>query len=378
MSLKSTSSSSEYVPILKKGRSDIDQWERKFNDYAIGAKWKGIFDGTQQLPVQLTPAELQQIPAAQRYQAQRDRAKEITDFQDRSEAAFAGISKAMEEDQLIYASAALDALRNAVPRDPAAAYNLVMTLLRPTHVDAQMTAEYRIGNFALLKDETVPAAFQRLLSYSNCLEIHNRPDDLTMMRHMKRAIRMCPSASKSFLTKVESMMDRDPPINFATFCTGLLRKYEEIQSELTQEAALNTEVTQEALHGEGEQEQAFYSGGKGGKSSRGRGGKGRRQMGKGHMDARIGALYYGKGGYGADDDRTPDHFWRGAARRNGGRGYQFDHYSGGKGGGGRGSGGGKKRGGKGDKPLFDGYCHRCDRYGHREADCYANLKKSRK
>ena len=31
-----------------------------------------------------------------------------------------------------------------------------MGLLRPTHVDAQMTAEFRIGNFAMLKDETVP------------------------------------------------------------------------------------------------------------------------------------------------------------------------------------------------------------------------------
>jgi hypothetical protein len=212
----------------------------------------------------MSPQELQQVPAAQRYQAQRDRRKEIKDYADRSEAAFAGISKAMEEDQLIYASATLDELRRAVPRDLAAAYNLVMGLLRPTHVDAQMTAEFRIGDFAMLKDETVPAAFQRLLSYSNCLEVHNRPDDLTMMRHMKRAIKSCSTVAKSFLTKVESMMDRDPPIDFPTFCTGLLRKHEEIQSELAQEAALVTEANQEANHnsnesGQGTGESAYYS-----------------------------------------------------------------------------------------------------------------------
>lgn len=371
-----SSHSFEHVPVLEKGRTAIDQWERRFNDYAIGANWSGLFDGTEQQPFELTPQELQQIPNVQRYQATRDRAKEIKDYRVRSEAAFAGISKAMEQDQLIYASAALDALRRVVPRDPAAAYTLVMTLLRPTHVDAQMTAEYRISNFALLKDESIPAAFQRLLSYSNCLEVHNRPDDLTMMRHMKRAIKQDSSASKRFMSKVEQMMDRDPPITFADFCTGLLRKHEEIQSELTQEAALNTDANQEHNHKSGEYEQAHFSRGKG--SHRGRGGKGKHQMGKGSFDARIGAMYYGKGGY---SDDNCDHFWRGSARRNGGRGFQFDHYSGGKGG--RGSGSGKKGGrgsgnqGKGgyDQPKFDGYCHRCNRYGHRESDCYANLNK---
>jgi hypothetical protein len=288
----------------------------------------------------------------------------------------------MEEDQLIYASATLDELRRAVPRDLAAAYNLVMGLLRPTHVDAQMTAEFRIGDFAMLKDETVPAAFQRLLSYSNCLEVHNRPDDLTMMRHMKRAIKSCSTVAKS-------MMDRDPPIDFPTFCTGLLRKHEEIQSGLAQEAALVTKANQEANHnsnesGQGTGESAYYSKGGGresayySKGGRGRGGKGKsRQMGKGHTDARIGAMYYGKGGYNGSDDQTPEHYWRGGSRRNGGRGFQFDQYS--KGGRGRGS-TGKKGGGKGStyKPKFDSYCHRCDLYGHRESDCYANIKRARK
>lgn len=178
------------VPVLKEGRNEIDQWERKFNDFAIGANWKSLFDGTEERPLHLTPQELHQIPATQRYTAERDRIHEIKDFDTRSEAAFAGISKAMEDDPLIYASAELDALRQAIPRNPTAAYNLVMNLLRPTHVDAQMTAETRISNFSLLKEESVPAAFQRLLSYVNCLETHNRPDDLTMMRHMKRAIKM--------------------------------------------------------------------------------------------------------------------------------------------------------------------------------------------
>lgn len=329
--------------------------------------------------MELTPAELHGIPAAQRYYAQRDRAKEIKNFNERSEAAFAGISKAMEEDQLIYASSDLDTLRRANPRDPAAAYAFIMQQLRPTHVDAQMTAEFRIGNFSMLKDETVPAAFQRLLSYSNCLEAQNRPDDLTMMRHMKRAIKLSPVSSKSFMNKVESMMDRDPPIDFATFCTGLQRKHEELQSEIAQEAALNTESQQEANHGLSENEQAHYSfskGGKGGKGRSGRGGKGHRSMGKGYHDARIGALYYGKGGYGEQTTDYPEHFWRGQGRRNGGRGFDFDRSSKGAG---RGY-GDKKGGDKSStyKAKFDGHCLRCEKYGHRAEDCHVNLKRARK
>ena len=392
MTSKTSDAYPERIPVLKSGRADIDQWERKFNDHAIGARWKGLFNGTEDRPQELTAAELQQIPVAQRYSAQRDRLKEIKDFVDRSEAAFAGISKAMEDDSLIYASAELDQLRRATPRDPTAAYELVMNLLRPTHVDAQMTAETRISNFLLLKDESVPAAFQRLLSYVNCLEVHNRPDDLTMMRHMKRAIKSDPTMSKQFMTKVESLMDKEPPIDFATFCTGLRRKHEEIQSEVAQQAAMHTEANQETNHHVGETEAAMYTGGNGteteaamytgGKGKgRGRGGKGYRSMGKGYTDARVGALYYGKGGSGDRDYYQPDHFWRGGGRRNGGRGFQFDQYA--KGGAGRGGGrggAGKKGGAKGStyKPKFDGFCHRCDLYGHRESDCYANLKRARK
>lgn len=378
MSNKTSSSSSlERVPILPKGRTDIDHWERRFNDYAIGAKWRGILDGTEVRPEALTQAELHNIPNAQRYQAQRDRKREIKDFDDRSEAAFAGISTAMEEDQLIYASNTLDVLRRATPRDPAAAYEWVMSQLRPTHVDAQMTAEFRIGNFAMIKDETVPAAFQRLLSYSNCLEPQNRPDDLTLMRHMKRAIKLCPAVSKTFMNKVESMMDRDPPIDFATFCSGLQRKHEELQSELAQEAALNTESTQEINHGLTENEQVHYSFSKGGKG-RGKGGKGQRSMGKGYHDARIGALYYGKGGFGEYANDHRDHFWRGGGRHSGGRGFGFGFTRGFKG---AGRGGGDKKGGGMSstyKPKFDGHCLRCEKYGHRAEDCVVNLKRARK
>ena len=78
------------------------------------------------------------------------------------------------------------------------------------------------------------------------------------MRHMKRAIKLDPTASKQFMTKVESLMDKEPPIDFATFCTGLRRKHEEIQSEVAQQAAMHTEATQEATHNMSETEAASY------------------------------------------------------------------------------------------------------------------------
>lgn len=179
------------------------------------------------------------------------------------------------------------------------------------------------------------------------------------------------------MSKVETLMDREPQIDFATFCIALRRKHEEIQSEAAQQAAMLTEGSQEVVHTSGEVESALYTSSKG--KGRGRSGRGYRPMGKGQADARIGALYYGKGGYGDYGNDQPDHFWRGGGRRNGGRGFQFDQYS--KGGRGRGNQAGKKGGGKSsttNKPKFDGYCHRCDHYGHRESDCYANLKRARK
>jgi hypothetical protein len=66
----------------------------------------------------------------------------------------------MQEDPLIYASAEMDVLREADQHDPAAAYNLVILQLRPTHVDAQMTAETKISTFQLQTGETIPATLQ--------------------------------------------------------------------------------------------------------------------------------------------------------------------------------------------------------------------------
>ena len=218
MQLSSSSTSYETVPVLEKGRANIDAWERRFNDYCIMKKWRGILLGTEARPAALTPEELNAIPAASRYVAGKDRDREITDFNDRSEAAFAGICKAMQDDSLIYASAELDLLRQAVQHDPAAAYTFIFACLRPSHVDAQMTAEARISSFLMLTGETVPGAYQRLLSYVNCLEAQNRPDDNTLKRHMKRAIKNNPQASRIFLNKVETMMEREPPITFAAFC----------------------------------------------------------------------------------------------------------------------------------------------------------------
>jgi hypothetical protein len=64
MSSKTSATYNERVPTLKEGRADIDQWERKFNDYAIGAKWKALFNGSEIRPEEMSPQELQQVPAA--------------------------------------------------------------------------------------------------------------------------------------------------------------------------------------------------------------------------------------------------------------------------------------------------------------------------
>jgi hypothetical protein len=399
MSTSSTSSSYETVPVLEKGRKNIDVWERRFNDYCISKKWRAILSGTELRPLPLTPAELNDIPAASRYAASKDRSRDIEDFNDRSEAAFAGLCKAMQEDNLLYASADLDALRAAPVHDPAAAHAMIMLKLRPTHVDAQMTAEAKIASFGLLANESVPAAIQRLMSLENCLEAGNRHDDSTLMRHIKRAVKANPVANKTYMSKVETMMDRDPPINFADFCQGLTRKFEEQQEESAQEAALMTESSQKSGHHENENEAAMFSHGKGGKGSgRGRGGKGgkggrgghSRSMGKGQIDARIGALYYGKGGQGQDqayDYGGEGPFSSAGYRHNGGRGYGYggkgdsNYYGAGqkRTGGGKGHDDGGKGGGKGSyqqqKPKFEGYCNCCSKWGHKEADCFKKTRR---
>jgi hypothetical protein len=368
-------SSSEPLPILEKDRKNIDAWQRRFNDHCILKRWRGIFNGTELRPLELTNAQRNAIPASSRYAAVRDREKEIQDYDKRREAAFAGICRAMEKDDLIYSSRELDALRAADNPDPRAASNLIMERLRPTHVDAVMTAETQINTFAMLSNETVPAAYQRLTGYVNCLEVDNRPDDNTLKRHMKRAIKQKPDMAKLFLTKVETLMERDPPVTFDTFCQGLLRKHEEHIAEQAQEAALLTENNQSTSHAEGEREDALLTHGKGG--GRGRHGRGRgrgRHMGGRYSDARIGAVYHSHGGKGYDalDHKRP--FWRGGERQDGGRGYYF----GGKGAhGGRnhGKGAGRGDGGKSYKPKFDGHCNKCGHYGHKEADCYSKKAK---
>lgn len=373
--MSATSSSSEKVPVLQKGRKDIDAWERRFNDYCIDKKWRGIFSGVEEVPEELSAAELAAIPAASRYTAGKDRTRAIDDFNARSESAFAAICKAMQEDNLIYACSELDVLRNAVKHDPAAAHTLVMNRLRPSHVDAQMTAETKINTFALLPNESVPDSYQRLVSYVNCLEAPNRPDDSNLKRHMKRAIKHNVAANKLFMLKVETMMDKEPPITFDSFCQGLMRKHEEHDAEIAQEAALLTESSQQSGHHSNEQEQALYTKGKGGgRGGRGKGGRGGgRRLSSDKNDARIGALYYAQGGKGHDDLDNKRPFYRGGGRQDGGRGYEFNSYQGR--GGGRGGGKGKS-GGKGlTNVKFDGECHKCGFYGHKEANCFSKRSK---
>lgn len=333
-----------------------------------------------------TNAQLTAIDKSSRYSAEQDRIRKIEDFDKRNRGGFSGVCLAMENDSLIYASTALDALRNAAVVDAKAAYDLVMTQLRPSHVDAVLAAETKINSFKLLKNETVPAAIQRLTSFDNCLPAGSRTDETTLMRHMKRAIKAVPAASSIYLTKVETMMDRDPPVTYPDFCQGLTRKYEESQAEAEVQSALNVESKQQSHHNENENEKANYSKGKGGrgggKHRGGRGGRGR-HMAKGQTDARIGGMYYGKGGYGEEheDDTFENHqpFYRGGFRHNGGRGYDF----GGKGRGGKSSGGKSyyqgTKGGKGHyqspKAQFQGYCNKCNTWGHKEVDC--RVKKAR-
>ena len=73
----SISTSTESVPVLEKGRKNIDAWERRFNDYCIYKKWRGIFNATEVRPLPLIPAELAAIPTVSRYSAAKDREREI-------------------------------------------------------------------------------------------------------------------------------------------------------------------------------------------------------------------------------------------------------------------------------------------------------------
>ena len=363
----------ERVPVLK-DRASFPDWERKFNDFATGEKLHDIMKGIEVAPVELTPQELQLIPAASRYLATSDRTKKIDYYADRNNRAFAAITKAMEKD-MIYGSAALDNLRDTVPRDSAAAYQLVMDTLKPSHVDAQMTVEALITTLKLNEGETPPALIQRLATYVQRLPAQSRPDDITMMKTFKRALKSSSSVWPNYREKVESLMDQEPAVSYAVFCDRIQRKHDQLLEERAQDAALHTEAKQNMKHVDNEEESAHYTKGKKGKGSgRGKSGKGNRgdgrQMGKGYDDARLGSMYAAQG-YRLPASDGP--FWRGGGRHDGGRGYSRDS---GHGKGGRGGGKGKD-GGKGDyytKPKFDGNCNKCGYYGHKEADCYSNKK----
>jgi hypothetical protein len=127
-----------------------------------------------------------------------------------------------------------------------------------------------------------------------------------MLNH--RQIKGNGEASKIYLTKVESMMDRDPPIQFGLFVQGLTRKFEEVQAEAAQDAALHAEAKQGSAHKSNENESTKLTSGKGErKGGKGRGGRGHgKTFGKGQHDSRIGALYYGKGGYDPDSWESHD------------------------------------------------------------------------
>ena len=166
----------ERVPILS-SRSNIDAWKRQFNDYCTGRNLWGILRGTEAIPEPINAADLALIPAASRYQAQLDREKKRDNYLRRQEKAFAAVCKAMEKDNLIYGCAQLDALRDQAPRDARAAYTLVLEMLEPSHVDAQMTVDTLITTLSLETNESVPALIQRLAGYIQRLPLANRPND---------------------------------------------------------------------------------------------------------------------------------------------------------------------------------------------------------
>ena len=200
------------------------------------------------------------------------------------------------------------------------------------------------------------------------------------MKHIKRALKGNASMWNKFQSKVESIMDREPMVTYKQFCDAIMRKHEQLEAEATQEAALNTETSQANLHSSNEDETAMYTNGKGGGKGRGKGGRGRgrgRHLDRNqyNSDARVGALYHAQGAKGNEQIEASNPFWRGGGCHSGGKGYDFNSYYGkGKGGqGGRGGGKGKSKG-KGDV-KFDGYCDKCNNYGHKEADCYAKRQR---
>lgn len=362
------------IPVLK-SRDTFADWQRKFEDCAVGEKVHSILKGTAQVPLPLTAEELAEIPNASRYTAKKDQENKIEQFNEKRDRAFYMVVKAMELDML-YGSADFDELRSQNPVDPAAAYQLVIRTLKPDHIDAQMTVDALITTLKIGESESPPQLIQRLAAYVQRLPVDSRPTEIMTMKNLKRAMKTSLTTWKLYGDKVDSLLDQEPAISYATFCTKLERKHDQILEEKNQEAALHSELKQIGAHAENEHDTALYTHGKGkgGRSGRGRGGRGRgRHLDQNQSDARIGSLYTAQGGKGHEDLDSKRPFWRGGGRQDGGRGYDFDRK------GGRSGRGGGKGGGKGAesyyKPKFDGTCHKCGTYGHKEFDCYSKKTK---
>ena len=358
------------VPRLNSDHSNYDQWHRQFLDYVTGRNMKRVLMGTAERPEPYTPAELAAIPAASRFQAELHRENKISKHETKVEEAFSAIVCAIEKDPVIYGCLELDALRQADPHDPVAAYTLIMDKLRPSTVDAQMTVDTAITTLAIKSGETVPALIQRLESLAQRLPVNQRPNDEARKKHIKRAIKSSAAMWAIWKDKVENLIDHEPPITYLAFCNSLTRKHESLKEEGIREAALNTETSQQAKHEANEKEEANATMDRSNKRKRQH--KSVNQMSMGQMDGRIGAIYYGKGGAGENEQdgyRAP--FNRGGYRHNGGRGFNFNQ--GGKGG--RGNGGKSyyqnNSGQDTHKPKFDGNCNHCHKYGHKATDCYS-------
>ena len=200
------------------------------------------------------------------------------------------------------------------------------------------------------------------------------------MKHIKRAVKKNATQWALFKDKIEGLMDREPLISYDGFCTGLMRKHEQIVAEEAQEAALNTETKQEANHKLNENESALYSKTNKGRRRQSGNGKGR-GGGKGDYPPRQqwqnNPYYYGKGGgkgYKPNNDNRSTSYYNGGYRFNGGRGHGAQYY-------------GSKNGGKGmlnyessgkgntTTRKFAGNCNLCGKYGHKEVDCYSKKTK---
>ena len=205
------------VPVLV-NRTDAGSWKRKLNDYCTGHKLWNILQGTELRPAALTETQVREIPASSRYIAVADLETKIERYESRCEEAFSVmLCKAIERDSIIYGCAQLDQLRTETPRNPRAAYELIMNMLQPSHVDAQMTVDALITSLTIEQGETVPSLIQRLAGYVQRLPAAHRQNDETMMKHIKRAVKKNATPWALFKDKIEELMDREPLISYDGF-----------------------------------------------------------------------------------------------------------------------------------------------------------------